>query len=184
MSAFKQELGRIGVRAGGLVAASAAVLAISGASASTALSAECGSGKPSNIQGQGSSLQRIAQEVWTGRVVPTTLGTALPHTALTPASGYAKECPSGTTVSYTSTSSGEGLTAFRYKGAGSILSGGTEPEKGYSFVGSDDGPTKGEIENAESATTGANGLIIPVAETSIAVIIHPPTGCHFKAARL
>jgi phosphate transport system substrate-binding protein len=186
MSAFKQKLGRVGARAGILAAASAAVLAVSGASAGSALAAtECGSGTPANIQGQGSSLQRIAQQEWTGREVPTALGSALPHTKLlAPERGYAKECASGTTVSYTSTSSGEGLTAFRYKGAGSILSGGTEPEKGYAFVGSDDGPTKAEIENAESATTGANGLIIPVAETSIAVIVHPPEGCSFETGKL
>jgi ABC-type phosphate transport system substrate-binding protein len=189
MSAFKQKLGTIGARAGILAAASAAVLAIGGVSAGSALAAtECGSGTPANIQGQGSSLQRVGQEVLTGRVVPTALGTALAHTALSPASGYAGACPTGTTVSYTSTSSGEGLTAFRYKGTGAILNGGETPESGYSFVGSDDGPTIAEIENAEAATTGgvatgANGLIVPVAETSIAVVIDPPTGCTFKTGK-
>jgi ABC-type phosphate transport system substrate-binding protein len=188
MSAFKQKAGKLGVRAGFLAAASAAVLAIGGASAGSALAAECGSGTPANIQGQGSSLQRIAQEVLTGRVVPTVLGTALPHTALTPASGYAAACPSGTTVSYTSTSSGKGLTAFRFNGAGSIENGGTEPEKGFAYVGSDDGPNATQIENAEKATTGgvltgAKPLIIPVAQTAIAVPIHLPASCAFTTEK-
>jgi ABC-type phosphate transport system substrate-binding protein len=191
MSALKQKLGTIGARAGILAAASAAVLAISGASAGSALAAtECGTGTPANIQGQGSSLQRVAQENWTGWFVPTTLGTPLPHEPAT-GGGYASKCKkseSKTQVSYTSTSSGEGLTAFRYKGTGSILNGGASPETGYSFVGSDDGPTIAEIENAEAATSGgvasgANGLIIPVAETSIAVVIHPPEGCKFKTGK-
>jgi ABC-type phosphate transport system substrate-binding protein len=189
MPALKQKLGWIGARAGLLAAASAAVLAVSGVGAGSALAAtECGSGSPANIQGQGSSLQRVAQENWTGRTVPTALGTALPHTSLGISGSYAAACPTGTTVNYTSTSSGTGLTAFRYKGTGSILNGGSTPESGYSYVGSDDGPTIAEIENAEAATTGgvasgANGLIIPVAETSIAVVIHPPEGCKFKTGK-
>jgi ABC-type phosphate transport system substrate-binding protein len=172
------------VRLGILAATCAAVLAIGGAAAADALAAtECGTGAPANIQGQGSSLQRVAQQEWTGREVPAALGASLAHTKLTPERGYAKACPSGTTVSYTSTSSGEGLTAFRYRGEGAILNGGTEPESGYAFVGTDDAPTKAQIENAESATSSANGLIIPVAETSIAVVIHPPAGCIFKAGK-
>jgi ABC-type phosphate transport system substrate-binding protein len=186
MSAFKQKLGTIGARAGVLAAASAAVLAISGVSAGSALAAtECGSGAPTNIQGQGSSLQRVAQEKLTGRLVPTTLGTALPHELKS--GGYAAECTVAagkTQVNYTSTSSGEGLSAFGYRGSGVVLNGGETPESGYSFVGTDDGPNKTEIEAAETAGKGANGIIIPVAETSIAVVIHPPAGCKFVSGKL
>jgi ABC-type phosphate transport system substrate-binding protein len=189
MSALKQKTRKLGVRAGILAGASAAILAIAGVSAGSALAApECGSGTPANIQGKGSSLQRIAQKELTGREVPSGEPiTSLPHTPLT-GGGYAAGCPSGTTVSYTSTSSGNGLTAFRFNGTGAILNGGTEPEKGFAFAGSDDGPNATQIENAEKATTGgtatgAKPLIIPVAETAIAVPIHLPATCAFTSEK-
>jgi ABC-type phosphate transport system substrate-binding protein len=190
MSAFKQSVRKLGVRAGLLAGTSAAVLAIAGVSAGSALAApECGT-TPANIQGKGSSLQRIAQKELTGREVPSGEPiTSLPHTPLT-GGGYAAGCLESagkTQVSYTSTSSGNGLTAFRFNGAGSILNGGTEPEKGFAFVGSDDGPNAAQIKNAEEAAggvaSGANPLIIPVAQTAIAVPIHLPASCSFTAEK-
>jgi ABC-type phosphate transport system substrate-binding protein len=189
MSALRRESLPFGIWFGVMMVALVAALGLGSAGASSALAAtECGNGLPTNIQGQGSSLQRIAQQEWTGREVPTALGVGLAHAKLSPERAYAQACPGGTTVSYTSTSSGEGLTAFRFNGFGSILNGGSEPEKGFAFVGSDDGPTLVQVEDAEAATngeitTGANPLIIPVAETSIAVIIHPPSGCKFKEGK-
>ena len=83
MSAFKQKLARIGTSAGLLAVCTAAILAVGGASASSAF-AEC---KGVNIKGKGSSLQKIAQENWIA--------------------GFAAECPGGPAVTYTSTSSGD-----------------------------------------------------------------------------
>jgi ABC-type phosphate transport system substrate-binding protein len=159
MSAFKQKMARLGVRAGLLAGASAAVLAISGIGATSALAApECPTAPPAKLEGQGSSLQRIAQENWV--------------------SGYASSCPSGIPVEYTSSSSGAALEAFRYKGASTI-------ETTYGFVSSDDAPNVSQIKNAKEATVSSEGgpLIIPVIETSIAVVVHLPTGCTFKTSK-
>jgi ABC-type phosphate transport system substrate-binding protein len=165
VSGIRRKLVRLGV----VAATSAALLALGGVGAGTAQAAiECGAGAPANIIGKGSSLQRVAQREWTG--------------------AYAAACPAGTKVGYTPTSSASALTAFRFNGVGSIESGGVEPEKGFTFVGTDEAPNVSQIENAENATAGAkaagaNPLIIPVAETSIAVIYHPPNLCNFKAGK-
>jgi phosphate transport system substrate-binding protein len=168
MSAFKQRLARIGASTGMLAVATAAILAVGGASASSAFACPTGT---LGIQGKGSSLQRIAQEQWTGRKVPT-VEEGLPHEALSPATGYASAC-SGAPVSYTSTSSGNGLKALRFTGTGAI-------ETAFAFVGSDDGPNTTQIANAEGAAGGAKPVIVPVAETSIAVVVHPPTNCTIR----
>ncbi len=180
MSAFKQKLARIGATAGVLAATTAAIMAVGGADASSALALTCPGAEAVSIQGRGSSLQRVGQEQWTGRVVPTAEGTT-PYTELTGPVGYAKTVANGgcheAAVSYTSTSSGSGLTAFRFTGTGSILT-------SFAFVGSDDGPTVPQIENAESATSKkAKPLIIPVAETAIGVPINLPSGCSFKSGQ-
>jgi hypothetical protein len=119
MSAFKQRLAKLGARAGLLAGASAAVLAISGVTASSALAApECitvANKAERNLQGLGASLQRSSQQLWTGREVPTVLGEKTPpFKALT--GGYAGTCNGAEhgTVSYTSTGSGRGLKAFRF----------------------------------------------------------------------
>jgi ABC-type phosphate transport system substrate-binding protein len=176
-------------RAGALAAVSAALLAVAGVGASGASAAECGSGTPANIQGSGVPSQRIAMGEWTGREAP--VGEPLvsvPHPLLIPQRGYAKECPSGTTVSFTSLPTGNALTAFRFQGAGAIQNGSPESEFGRAFVGLDYGPNATQIEDAEKATTGgvatgANPLIIPVAETTIAVPVHLPSGCTFNSEK-
>jgi ABC-type phosphate transport system substrate-binding protein len=79
-------------------------------------------------------------------------------------------------VSYESTSSGSGLAAFRFTGAGAILG-------EFGFVGTDDAPNRAQIENAEAAAAGAKPVIIPVAQTAIAVMVNPPSGCKFKSGK-
>jgi ABC-type phosphate transport system substrate-binding protein len=179
MSAFKQRMAKLGVRAGLLAGASAAVLAISGIGASSAMAVATCPNKTLNIQGKGASLQRIAQSTWTGREVPS--GEPLieiPHKKLEPEKGYASTCKEGPTVSYTSTNNASGLDAFQFTGTGAI-------DHSLAFVGSDDAPNKAQIENAEAATEGGKGkpIIVPVIQTSIAVVIHPPAGCKFKAGK-
>jgi ABC-type phosphate transport system substrate-binding protein len=146
MPAFKQRLARLGATAGVLAVSTAALMAVGGASASVA-SAACVSPTTEglSIAGSGSSLQKVAQENWTVKQ----------HSLC-----------STQTVTYTSTSSGKGLTAFGYQPSSTI-------DHTQAFVGTDDGPNKTQLEHAE-AQSGTKPLVIPVAETSIAVVINPP----------
>jgi ABC-type phosphate transport system substrate-binding protein len=48
------------------------------------------------------------------------------------------------------------------------------------FIGTDYAPTAGRIANIKAAAGGGNVLVIPVAQTSIAAIVNPPTGCTIK----
>jgi ABC-type phosphate transport system substrate-binding protein len=178
MSAFKQKMGSMRVRAGLLVGASLAVLAIGGASASSAMAVTAEHPTPlctqegTNIQGIGSSLQRVAQEYWTGRTVPS--GTpleGLPHAANALANSYREKCAgkkTPPTVSYTSTGSGMGLAALGYTGLAL--------ESQIAFAGTDDGPNATQIANAKTAS-GAEPVILPVSQTAIAVMVHLPAGC-------
>jgi ABC-type phosphate transport system substrate-binding protein len=141
MSALKQKLARIGATAGVLAASTVAMMAVGGATASSAFACVT---PGTALTGQGSSLQKIAQGSWTG--------------------SYG--CPE-TPVTYNSTSSGNGLTEFGFKG-GAL-------NTGLAFIASDDGPSGEAIGLAETAASGVEPVIIPVAETSIAVVINPPT---------
>jgi ABC-type phosphate transport system substrate-binding protein len=172
---------KLGVRAGLLAGASAAVLAIGGVTAGGAMATPTCPQPTVNIQGMGSSLQRVSEELWTGRVVPSATGLPIgttAHTALVPATGYAITCGSSPAVSYTSTGSGPALKAWRFTGSGSIE---TE-SKTLAFIGSDDAPTAAQIKNAEEATsggvaTGAKPIIVPVMQTSISVPVNMPAEC-------
>src|ERR1700761_9353753 len=151
MSAFNQKTRSLGIRAGILAGASAAVLAVFGMGAGSAVAAPtCPGG---TIAGQGSTLQKIAQGVWTGK--------------------YNSDCGAGTSVSYTGTGSGAGLKAMGYQG-GSIETATTQ------YAGTDEAPEKSQIEVAEKLAKG-NTVIAPVTQTAIAVVIHPPTGCSFES---
>ena len=117
---------------------------------------EGGPGNPvdcsgSNITGAGSSLQGPAQkQIW----IP----------------GYHVLCP-GLTVSYEATSSGAGLSAWGFNG-GSF-------DKTKAFIGTDDAPSAAQIK-ASNAASGSNALIIPVAQTAIAVVVNPPANCEIE----
>jgi ABC-type phosphate transport system substrate-binding protein len=153
MSAFKQSMRKLGIRAGLLAGTSLAVVAIAGVGASSASAACAGS-----IEGQGSSLQKVAQqEIWSNNY--KTAG-----------------CPTGGAEAvYTSSSSGTGLNAWGFNGAATL-------ETKWKYIGTDDGPSSTQITNAEAAahTTGggnARVVTVPVAQTAIAIMVHPPTGC-------
>jgi ABC-type phosphate transport system substrate-binding protein len=149
MSAFKQNMRKLGVRAGLLAGTSLAVVAIAGVGASSA-SAAC----TTSMKGQGSSLQKIAQlNVW--------------------APGYKAEgCPGGEAEAlYTSSSSGKGLAAWGFSGSGKV-------ETEWTYVGTDDGPNSGQITNARTAAGGtANVVVVPVAQTAIAIMVNLPANC-------
>jgi ABC-type phosphate transport system substrate-binding protein len=110
--------------------------------------------KGGSIVGEGSSLQGIAQQnVW----IP----------------GFASEyCGfEHPTVSYEATGSGVGLNEWNASGSrGSI-------NTAKAFIGTDDAPTAAQIENMRVVANEANVAVIPVAQTAIAVIANPPTGC-------
>lgn len=150
MSAFKQSMRKLGVRAGLLAGTSLAVMAIAGIGAGSA-SAACSS---TVMKGQGSSLQRIAQqELWS--------------------TGYISGgCGSGTNLKpeYTSSSSGTGLGVWGFNGSGSVT---TE----WTYIGTDDGPNAGQIKKAQEASKSAGVVVVPVAQTAIAILVHPPTEC-------
>lgn len=151
MSAFKQKLARLGASAGVLAGATAMLLAVGGVTAGSAMASEL-CPNAATIAGKGSSLQKIAQETWTA--------------------GYKAECPGGPTVTYTSTGSGPGLEAFGFTG-GALNS-------GFQFIGTDDAPNSTQIGSAETAS-GVKPIIVPVTQTAIAVVVHPPTKCELRA---
>jgi ABC-type phosphate transport system substrate-binding protein len=154
MSAFKQKLARLGATAGVLAASTAAFMAVGGVTAGSALATptcQTISGV-STLQGEGSTLQKVAQiELWT------------------PA--YTTACPTGVHFNYTGTGSGAALSAFAYNG--------TTVNTGEAYVGTDEAPTSTQIANAKSHAGSANPVVIPVAQTSIAVVANLPSGCTF-----
>jgi ABC-type phosphate transport system substrate-binding protein len=142
-----------GARAALLAGATVAALGLGGLGAGSASAALSCTG--SNIIGQGSSLQKIAQqEIW----APAFSGSV---------------CNSGThpTVTYESTGSGSGMAEWNYDGKkGSI-------NHERQFIGTDDAPTTEQIGNITSVSGGASVLVIPVAQTAISIIANPPSGC-------
>jgi ABC-type phosphate transport system substrate-binding protein len=72
-------------------------------------------------------------------------------------------------VTYTANASGQGLIAFGF--------GNESINHKFQFVGTDDAPDEVQIENAEAVAGGAEPVIVPVTQTAIAVVVHPPTGC-------
>lgn len=162
-----------------LIGVLAVALAIGGFGAAGASANPTCTPEEVNIQGMGSSLQGVAQEAWTGRKVPFGLPLgSVPHVA-TSKTGYYKACETKLkppTVSYTSTGAGSALAAFSFLGIGPI-------NTTIDFIGTEDPPTAAEITNAEEVSAGARPIIVPVAQTAIAVVIHPPANCRFKAEK-
>jgi hypothetical protein len=119
-----------------------------------------------NVFANGSSLQNVAQgTVW----IP-----GFP-------SFSSSSCTSSPTITYTKTSSGEGLEEF---GNGSGTFKPTEDPKAPAgvldgYVGTDDPPSAGQLGNAETAAVEATlvELTIPVAQAPVAVILSLPAAC-------
>ena len=153
MLRFRKKSARKGARAALLAGATVAAIGLSGLSAGSASAALSCQG--ANINGQGSSLQKKAQtEVW----APTFASTI---------------CNKGKhpTVTYTSTGSGAGMKQWNHDGGLGHIN--TE----FSFIGTDDAPTTAQIANIKSVAGTAQVAVVPVAQTSIAVIANPPVGC-------
>jgi ABC-type phosphate transport system substrate-binding protein len=140
-----------------LALAATAAMAVAGAGAGSAQAANC---TGSNIHGEGSSLQRAAQVIWTTGVRPVGFNGNTNGGCV----------PAPPTADYTTTSSGrfmngkwgaDGVTAF---------------DPSVQFGGTDDAPTTGQIA-ALNTNLRASVLSIPVAQAAIAIIVNPPSGC-------
>jgi len=144
--------GKAGVRVALLSSAAVAALGLGALNAGTAAAAPGCAG--TGITGKGSSLQNIAQtKVW--------------------GPGFEALCP-GKTISYVSAGSGAGMTEWNYNdGEGPIN---TE----FSFIGTDDAPTSAQIANIQKTSGGAQVAVVPVAQTAIAIVAHPPVGCEVE----
>lgn len=149
----KKSARRAGVRIALLTGAAIAALGVGGLSAGSASAALSCTG--SNIIGQGSSLQKIAQQnVWTPK-----FSTEICNKGQHP------------TVTYNSTGSGAGLNEWNATGGRGSLN----LERQY--IGTDDAPSVEQMTNIDSVAGGAHVLVIPVAQTTISIVANPPSGC-------
>jgi ABC-type phosphate transport system substrate-binding protein len=150
-------------------AAGVAAMALPGA-ASAAGPVRC-SGAPS-IGGQGSSLQKVAQEkLWIPSFTETSTSTLA-------CAGKAKQGDlKKLTVTYNPSGSGAGLRSW---GAESKLESEIVFGVTNAFVGTDEPPNEGqanEIESKESTDTPDTLETIPVAQEAVAIIVNLPAGC-------
>ncbi len=143
-----------------LSAAAVAALAVPGA-ASASLGVQCSG---SNITGQGSSLQALAQEVW---------NPGFNTSASKPACDGSQGDKLMPTIKYNSTGSGAGLEAWGTKGHATEY--GT-----IAYVSTDEAPNatqKEEIEKAGGTAGKGTLMTVPVLQGSVAIIANLPTGC-------
>ncbi|HEX3692397.1 MAG TPA: substrate-binding domain-containing protein [Solirubrobacteraceae bacterium] len=118
-----------------------------------------------NIGGQGSSLQKLAQEVWVAGFNSSTEKHACNGTQGT------KGIP---TVSYNPSGSGAGLKSW---GVGKTEH---KYEATNAFVGTDEAPNPtalSEIEENETTITPQAVATVPVLQAAVAVIVHLPENC-------
>jgi ABC-type phosphate transport system substrate-binding protein len=151
MSAFKRKPGRASLRGALVAGATAGALLLAGLGAGTASAAPGCPEKGLTIEGQGSSLQKTAQGIWT--------------------SGYNGICTTGPVAKYTATSSGSALKEWNYD----LVRGSINTK--IQFLGTDDAPTAGQITNIKSTAGGATTEIIPVTQAAIAIVVNPPAEC-------
>jgi ABC-type phosphate transport system substrate-binding protein len=168
---------------------SVAAVALSGAFGTASAMAETPGEQCSglSINGQGSSLQKIAQEIWTG--LPTlTAGKGFnDHTGSSLACSGTQGSRGKPMVTYTSSSSGKGQEVWSANVEGKKPGEANTPSaSGDAFIGSDEPLTPKQMENIdEAAGAGARGkgqaLVIPVAQAAVAVIVNPPSLCDITA---
>jgi hypothetical protein len=156
---------RRGLVALATVAASVAVSGIGAGGAQAALLSPCAG---SNIEGQGSSLQGAAQDIWTSVVGSVGFNNNMNG-----------GCTTSPTVRYTRTSSGQCLNKWHADGT-------TAWDTTVAYCGTDDAPTAAQIANINASTasggSGSSVLSIPVAQAAIAILVNPPAGCSITTA--
>jgi ABC-type phosphate transport system substrate-binding protein len=152
-----------------LLACTAAVAALALAVPGTALA----KGDPNqcsgvNIEGKGSSFQKSLElNFWNPQFNASTAKTACSGTQGTGGKP---------TVKYTSTGSGAALKSWGIENEGSEI----HFDATNSFAATDDPPNPTqikEVEKQETTETPESLLTVPVAQGSITVIMHLPTGC-------
>jgi ABC-type phosphate transport system substrate-binding protein len=112
-----------------------------------------------DITGEGSSLQSIAHEkAW----IPGFQGPG----------GFCFGKGTEPKVTYNGAGSSGGLAAWDFNGPDGVPFDHTR-----AFTASDEAPTASQLGNAEAAAGGSKALVIPVAQTSIGVVVNPPKGC-------
>jgi len=144
-----------------LSAATVAALVAPGvASATGKLGAQCSG---SNITGQGSSLQKLAQEtVW-----DTEFNTSGAYRACNGTQGT-KAKP---TVTYDSTGSGKGLESWGANGHAA------EFEAKNAWISTDEPPNSTQISEIEAHGATETLETIPVLQGAVAIIVNLPAGC-------
>jgi ABC-type phosphate transport system substrate-binding protein len=146
----------------GIIAAAGVAALMAPGAASASLGTQCSG---SSIGGQGSSLQKLAQELWAPNFNTSTEKHACNGTQGT------KGTP---TISYNPSGSGAGLKSW---GVGKLEH---KFEATNAFVGTDEAPNptaKKEIEENELTLQPKALLTIPVLQAAVAVIVHLPSGC-------
>jgi phosphate transport system substrate-binding protein len=153
--------GRNSLRALALAGASIAAIGVAGVGASDASAATCG-GRGTfadNVIGQGSTLQNALQGNWAHSPSGTT-------------NAFSSDC-SDIDVEYNTqpggpTGSQGALNAWGASG-GSF-------DSSINYLGTDDPPTTNQLANID-ARSGANTVVLPVSQTAIAIVAHPPANC-------
>lgn len=177
-----------------------------------ASSAAAATSQSEHIFGNGSSLQKVAQNggtdatgtVWAGWT-NTWASTAGDHNQLNCTSG--PSFPSPCTATYTSTSSGSGLAEFGDDAGTPVACGGTAVSgsldqacdatadngatNGFgapvldAFVGSDDPPSSTDLTNASTAAGGGvQELTVPVAQAPVSIMVSLPADISINPAAL
>jgi len=131
------------------------------------------------FKAEGSSLQKLAQELWTGE--KGSLGFDVNEEGCgTLVTGLKKAVKP--LIKYNPDGSGAGLKAY---GVGKANS-----PKGSKdiFIGTDEAPNATQLTEIDTEAKGASNkgqaLVIPVAQAPVAVLINPPSGCKLKENHL
>jgi ABC-type phosphate transport system substrate-binding protein len=146
-----------------LISAAALAALVAPGAASASLGAQCSG---SEIGGQGSSLQKLAQEIW----VPNFNTSSEKHAC----NGTQGTKATPKIHAYNPSGSGAGLKSW---GVGKI---GHNYEATNAYVGTDEAPNptaKAEIEENETTVTPKALATIPVLQAAVAVIVHLPEKC-------
>jgi ABC-type phosphate transport system substrate-binding protein len=146
-----------------IISAAAVAALVAPGAANASLGAQCSG---SNIGGQGSSLQKLAQEIW----VPNFNTSSEKHAC----NGTQGTKATPKINAYNPSGSGAGLKSW---GVGKI---GHNYEATNAYVGTDEAPSptaKAEIEENETVLQPKTLATIPVLQAAVAVIVHLPEKC-------
>lgn len=158
------------------------VMALSGAFGTGSALAEepgeqCAGASP--VEGQGSSLQKTAQEIWddTNSIAGKGFNNSSNGSACSGTQGSGGK----PVVKYNPSGSGAGKTVWGAEKAGNkALDGKKEnpQESGDVFIGTDEPLEAEQLKHVDEAAGGTEqALVIPVEQAAVAVIVNPPAEC-------